>query len=185
MVWTVINLKQNCEIMTTGQKIEELQKRSKEQYARGNYKEGIDSSLELIDLLDESSVHQRMIAFQWELVARMYLQMKQPHEAEAAARNSLDAYLRYKTADASGWDPANDSYLADFRMTLAISLAYQKRYAEAMQYAEQWERTHLKMRGPEDPFVKEVVAQHMKRMRARLAGVVVPDNDPDHSGSKV
>ena len=170
--------------MTTGQKIEELRKKSKEEYARGSYKDGIESSRELIDLLDESSVHQRMVAFQWELVARMYLQMKEPLKAEAAARNSLDSYLRYKTADASDWDPENDSYLADFRMTLAISLAYQKRYAEAMQYAEQWERTHLKMRGPEDPFVKEVVAQHMKRMRARLAGVAVPDNDPDHSGSK-
>ncbi len=170
--------------MTTGQKIEELRKRSQEEYTRGSYADGIDSSLELIDLIDESSVHQRMLAFQWELAARMYLQMNQPLKAEAAARNSLDAYLRYKTADANGWDPENDSYLADFRMTLALSLAYQKRYAEAMQYAEQWEKTHLKMRGPDDPYVKEVVARHMKRMRARLADIAAQDNAPDHSVSK-
>ena len=169
--------------MTIGQKIEELRKKSKEEYARGIYKDGIESSRELIELLDESSVHQRMAAFQWELVARMYLQMNQPLKAEAAARNSLDAYLRYKTADASGWDPENDSYLADFRMTLALSLAYQKRYAEAMPYAEQWERVHLKVRGPDDPFVKDVVARHMKRMRARLAGLPVSENDQDdHAG---
>jgi len=170
--------------MTTGQKIEELRKKSQLEYARGSYEDGIDSSLELIELLDESSVHQRMLAFQWELAARMYLQMNQPLKAEAAARNCLDAYLRCKTADANGWVPEGDSYLADFRMTLALSLAYQKRYAEAMQYAEQWEQTHLKMRGPDDPYVKEVVAGHMKRMRARLAGIAVPDNAPDHSVSK-
>ena len=147
---------------------------------QADYKNGIESSHELIALLDDSRVHQRLAAFQWELVARMYLRMNRPIEAEMAARKSLDGYLGYKTADVSGWDSENDSYLADFRMTLALSLAYQKRYAEAVPYAEQWERVHLKMRGPDDPFVKDVVARHMKRMRARLAGL--PVSEDEHAG---
>jgi tetratricopeptide (TPR) repeat protein len=169
--------------MTTGQKIEHLRKKSTEEYMQADYEDGIKSSHELIALLDESRVHQRLAAFQWELVARMYLRMNRPVEAEMAARKSLDGYLRYKTADVSDWDPEGDSYLADFRMTLALSLAYQKRYAEAMPYAEQWERVHLKVRGPDDPFVKDVVARHMKRMRARLAGLPVSENGQDeHTG---
>lgn len=151
---------------------------------RGNYEDGIESSHELIALLDDSFVHQRLAAFQWELVARMYLKMNRPVEAETAARKGLNGYLGYKTADVSDWEPENDSYLADFRMTLALSLAYQKRYAEAMPYAEQWERVHLKVRGPDDPFVKDVVARHMKRMRARLAGLPVSENGPDEHAAK-
>lgn len=170
--------------MTTGQKIEYLRKKSAEEDIRGNYEAGIELSHELIALLDDSRVHQRLAAFQWELIARMLLRTNRHAEAEKAARKGLDGYLHYK-ADNSGWDPERDCYLADFRMTLALSLAYQKRYAEAMLYAEQWERVHLKVRGPDDPFVKDVVARHMKRMRARLAGLPVSEKDQDdHAGQK-
>lgn len=72
------------------------------------------------------------------------------------------------------WNPDGDTYLADFRMVLAISLAYQKRYAEAFPLAELWERVHLKFKEPDDPFILNVVIPHMRRMRARVAGIPYP-----------
>ena len=162
--------------MTTEEKIYELRKRSWEEESQAHYELGIALSHELLGLLGNSRTDLKFAAMQWERVAHMHLQLKQPVEAEAAARKSLEAYLRNRSMLEGKWDPEGDTYLADFRMALALSLAYQKRYAEAMPYAEQWERVHLKVRGPDDPFVKDVVVRHMKRMRARLAGLSVSEN---------
>jgi len=163
--------------MTTEETIEDLRERSLEAESQKNYEGAIALSHELISLLGDDRLHLRMAAFQWELMARMYLHLNEFLKAEMAAKNSLEIYVHYRKAVGGNWDPERDCYFADFRMTLALSLAYQKRYAEAMPYAEQWERVHLKMRKPDDPFVTEVVARHMKRMRARLAGLPVSDND--------
>lgn len=163
--------------MTTQDKIQNLRARSWEEESQENYESAIGLSRELLGLLGDSRQDLKLAALQWERVARMHLRLNQPIEAEAAARNSLETYMRNRAMLEGKWDPEGDTYLADFRMVLALSLAYQKRYAEAMPYAEQWERVHFKVRGPDDPFVKDVVARHMKRMRARLAGEPVQEND--------
>ncbi len=169
--------------MTTGQKIQELRARSWEEESQGHYETGISLSHELLGLVGESSADLKLAALQWERVALMYLKLKRPVEAEAAARKSLETYLRNRSMLEGKWDPEGDTYLADFRMALALSLAYQKRYAEAMPYAEQWERVNLNVRGADDPFVKDVVAGHMKRMRARFAGIPVSENSQDDHAS--
>jgi len=170
--------------MTIEQKIQDLRKRSWAEESQGHYEAGISLSHELFGLVGDSRTDLKLAALQWERVARMHLRLNQPIEAEAAARNSLEAYMRNRAMLEGKWDPEGDTYLADFRMVLALSLAYQKRYAEAMPYAEQWERVHLKVRGPDDPFVKDVVARHMKRMRARLAGLPVSENGQDEHSAK-
>lgn len=163
--------------MTTQDKIQNLRARSWEEESQENYESAIGLSRELLGLLGDSRQDLKLAALQWERVARMHLRLNQPIEAESAARKSLDLYLRNRAKLEGKWDPQGDTYLADFRMMLALSLAYQKRYAEALPYAEQWEEVYLKVKGPEDPFVKDVVARHMKRMRARLAGEPVQEND--------
>lgn len=170
--------------MTTQDKIQNLRARSWEEESQKNYETAIGLSRELLGLLGDSRTDLKLAALQWERVARMHLRLNQPIEAEAAARKSLELYLRNRALLEESWDPEGDTYLADFRMVLALSLAYQKRYAEAMPYAEQWERVHLKVRGPDDPFVKDVVARHMKRMRARLAGLPVSENDQEEHAGK-
>jgi hypothetical protein len=165
--------------MTTGAKIQALRERSWEEESQGHFEVAITLSNEMLGLLGNSRTDLKLAALQLERVARMHLRLNQPIEAESAARKSLDVYLRNRERLEGKWNPEGDTYLADFRMMLALSLAYQKRYAEAMPYAEQWERVHLKVRGADDPFVKEVVVRHMKRMRARLAGLPVPENDQD------
>lgn len=166
--------------MTTGETIEHLQKRILKEESQGNFREVLALSHEIIGLLGDSRSHLRKAAFQWDLVARMHLHLKTYAEAEVAARKCLEAYLRYRKAVGEDWDPERDCYFADFRMTLALSLAYQKRFAEAVSYAEKWEKTHLKMRNLDDPFIKEVVTPHMKRMRARLAGLPIQEDDATH-----
>ncbi len=170
--------------MTTGDKIEYLQEKILKEESQKNFNAVIALSHEILGLLGDGNSHLRTAAFQWDLVARMHLHLNEFVKAEMAAKKSLETYLHYRKEVGGNWTPERDSYFADFRMTMALSLAYQKRYAEAMPYAEQWEQTHLKVRGPDDPFVKDVVVRHMKRMRARLAGLPVSENDWNEHAAK-
>ena len=162
--------------MTNGEKIEDLRQRSFEAEAQGNYKAGIALSHDMLDLIEDNRVHLQLAAFQWERVALMHLRLNQPIMAEEAARKSLETYLRKRAVAGGNWTPERDCYLADFRMTLALSLAYQKRYTEALDCAEQWEKVHFNVRNADDPFIKDVVVPHMKRLRARKAGDPVPED---------
>lgn len=162
--------------MTIGETIEDLRKESLEAESQGNYEGAIALSHKLISLVENDRLHLRMTAFHWELVARMHLRLREPVKAEKAAKSSIETYLRYRKLTGGNWTPERDCYLADFRMTLALSLAYQKRYTEALDCAEQWEKVHLKVRTKDDPFIKDVVVPHMKRLRARKAGEPVPED---------
>lgn len=160
--------------MTNEEKIRDLRKRSDEEQAKGEFETSISLRHELIGILGEGAIHLKLAALQWEDVAHMLIKMNRPVEAEEAARKALEAYMRNRAMLEGRWNPEGDTYLADFRMVLAISLAYQKRFAEAFPLAEQWERVHLKLKTPDDPFIQNVVIPHMKRMRARVAGIPYP-----------
>lgn len=161
--------------MNKAQKISDLREKSDEEQAKGNFETSIALRQELIGLLGDTYLDLKQAALQWEDVAHMLIKLNRPVEAEAAGRNALEKYLRNRAMLEQGrWNPEEDTYLADFRMVLAISLAYQKRYAEAFPLAEQWERVHLKLKEPDDPFIQNVVVPHMKRMRARVAGLPYP-----------
>lgn len=160
--------------MTTHDKIQDLRDKSYTEEEQGNFEMSLALNRELLSLLGDTKTDLKLAALQWERMACMYLRLKQPLEAEAAARKSLEAYLLNRAMLEGKWDGERDTYLANFRMTLALSLAHQKRYHEALPYAEQWESAYVKLKGTDDPFVKEVVAPHMERMRARVAGLPYP-----------
>lgn len=160
--------------MTTEEKQWDLRKRCDEEQAKGNFEASIALNHELIGLFSDSKVDLKLASLHWERIAHMLIKMNRPVEAEEAARKALEAYMRNRAMLEGKWNPEGDTYLADFRMVLAISLAYQKRFAEAFPLAEQWERVHLKLKEPDDPFIINVVIPHMKRMRARVAGIPYP-----------
>lgn len=160
--------------MNIHEQISALRRKATEEQAKGNFEDSIALRQDLVRLLGDSKVDLKLAALQWEQVAHMLIKIGRYVEAEEAARKALEAYMRNRAMLEGRWNPEGDTYLADFRMVLAISLAYQKRFAEAFPLAEQWERVHLKLKEPDDPFIQNVVIPHMKRMRARVAGLPYP-----------
>ena len=159
-------IKLKPQLMTPGQKIKQLQTESRAKTANGDFERSIHCIHELIGLLKEDKISQRIAALEWHRMACMYIRMKKPKEAELAVRNALDAYLRNRALFQGEWRRERDEYIAQYAMTLARCLIDQQRYEEALPYMEE-SATIFRHRGEDAPLMKQLVLPKLDWLRPR------------------
>ena len=152
--------------MTDGQKVYQLQNESRAEKAKGNFERSIQCIQELLGLLKEDKVSLRIAALEWHRMAGMYIRMGKPKEAEVAASNALDTYLRNRALFDGEWHRDRDGTIAEYTMTLSRCLVDQERYEEALPWLEESAAIY-RLKGEEDPFVKGLVIPRLNWLRPR------------------
>jgi|GEM_PF-3210100 len=152
--------------MTNGQKVYHLQNESRAEKAKGNFERSIKCIQELLELLKEDKVSLRIAALEWHRMAGMYIRLGKPKEAEIAARNALENYLRNRALFDGAWHRNHDGTIAEYAMTLSRCLVDQQRYEEALPWLEESAAIYM-LKGKDDPFVKELVIPRLNWLRPR------------------
>ncbi|MDB6005524.1 MAG: hypothetical protein JWR15_2511 [Prosthecobacter sp.] len=101
-------------------------------------------------------------------MAGMYIRMGKPKEAEVAARNALDTYLRNRALFDGEWHRERDGNIAEYTMTLSRCLVDQQRYEEALPGLEESAAIY-RQKGEDDPFVRDLVIPRLNWLRPRAA----------------
>lgn len=100
--------------MKATKSVEDLQKESRDEKAKGNFARSIACIHEIIGQLGENTVDLKIAAQEWERMAGMYIRLERPWEAEAAVRNALDAYVRNRALHRGEWHRERDQNIAEY-----------------------------------------------------------------------